>query len=316
MKTTVLIPYIGKLPLGFRHFVHSASFVKGAEFLFLTDNPRSAPSYPNFRVIPFSLSEFNARAKQAVGCELGSNHSMKICDFRPAFGLIFADLFRGSDFWGYCDTDVMFGNIATYVEPGFLSQYDVISMNANYLSGSFTLWRNDANVNRLFEQSPDWRRLMLSPELHAFDECGYGLWPALNSGASIFDVPCDFQSMTHVVRRLQLENRIRAHFRGLVKEVFAEGEVLKWSPGHVSTVLPKPAGEYPYFHSVLLKNLPTFYVPSWNPMPLEIYISHSGYHRNLAGAASEKTKIQRMVQRKIRNLPSGLMRRFKKLTAR
>src|SRR6266516_1421717 len=149
MKTTSLIPYLGKRPLGLEHFAFAASFVN-ADFLFLTDDASGALSYPNFRIIPFSLSEFNALAKKAIGCEIDSNPTMTICDFRPAFGLIFAHLLGESDYWGYCDTDVLFGNISTYLEPEFLSQYDVISMNANYLSGSFTLWRNEPGVNHLF----------------------------------------------------------------------------------------------------------------------------------------------------------------------
>src|SRR6266542_235207 len=141
MKTTILIPYLGKSPLGFDHFAFSASFVTGADFLFLTDDLSGASPYPNFRIIPFSISEFNALAKGAIGCELGSNHPMKICDFRPAFGLIFAHLLRDSDFWGYCDVDVLFGNISPYLATALLSDYDVISTYANYLSSSFTLWR-------------------------------------------------------------------------------------------------------------------------------------------------------------------------------
>ena len=310
MKITLLIPFLGKRPRDFEHFAYSASFVD-ANFLFLSDDARSAPSYPNFRVIPFNLSEFNALARNAVGCEIASRDVAKICDFRPAFGLIFAHLLGGSDYWGYCDVDVLFGNVSTYLRRDFLSRYDVLSLNANYLSGSFTLWRNDADVNRLFEHSPEWKKLMASPKLHAFDECGHGLWGRLNAGESIFDIPVEFMSMTHVVRKLERDGRIRAHFRGLVKEVFADDEVLKWTPGHVSTVGRQNAEEYAYFHSVLLKNLPTFYVPSWNPMPAEIFISRSGYHRTLASSISKTAQLRRIVQRKIRNLPGGLLRRIR-----
>jgi len=316
MKTTILVPYLGKRPAGFEHFAYSASFVKDADFVLLTNDPSGVRTYPNFRVAPFSLSDFNSLASAAVGCGIESSNVAKMCDFRPAFGLIFANLLRDSDYWGYCDTDVMFGDMSKYLQPEFLSQYDVISMNACYLSGSFTLWRNDSTTNHLFELSPDWKRLMMSREHHAFDECGFGLWPQLLAGASIFDVPCDFKSMTHVVRMLEREGRIRPHFRMLVKEIFAESEVLKWRPGHVSTVFPEPGEEYAYFHSVLLKQLKTFYIPSWNPMPQEMYISHSGYHRKLSGAVSHATTIQRFARLKIRNFPRGLQRRLRGILPR
>jgi len=313
MKTTVLIPFLGKRPRDFEHFAHSASFVD-AEFVFLSDDARSAPSYPNFRVVPFSLSEFNDLARKAIGCGIASSNVAKICDFRPAFGLIFSHLLRDSDYWGYCDVDVLFGNVSTYLQRDYLSRYDVLSLNANYLSGSFTLWRNAADVNHMFEHSSQWKTLMASPQLHAFDECGFGLWGRLNAGESIFDIPVEFQSMTHVVKTLERDGRIRAHFRGLVKEVFSDGEVLQWTPGHVSTVGRPDDSEYAYFHSVLLKNLPTFYVPAWNPMPAEIFISRSGYHRTLASAVSKSAQVRRVVQRKLRNLPGGLMRRIKAVT--
>jgi hypothetical protein len=315
MRNTLLIPYLGKRPVGFEHFAFSASFVADAEFLYLTDDPAVKSPYPNVRVIPLTLAEFNMRARDVIGCELGSNHPMKLCDFRPAFGLIFADLLRESAFWGYCDVDVLFGNMAPYLGTAFLSQYDVISMNANYLSGSFTLWRNDERINRLFERSPDWRSILTSPDLRAFDECGHGLWGQLNSGMSIFDVKCDFLSMTHVVRILEREGGIRPHFRKLVKEEFQDDEVLRWTPGRVATVQPADGPDHPYFHSVLLKQRPYFFMPAWDPMPKEIYISRSGYHRSLKGSLSRSTRLSRLVRHETRRISRGLIKRVRKLGA-
>ena len=68
--------------------------------------------------------------------------SYKICDYRPFFGEIYKEYTKGYDFWGWCDTDIILGNIRKFISDNVLNEYSKI----NY-SPHFSLIKNDGVIN-------------------------------------------------------------------------------------------------------------------------------------------------------------------------
>lgn len=98
------------------------------------------------------------------------NNPYKICDFKPAFGEIFQNEIKCYDFWGHCDTDLIFGDIRHFISDEILTNYDRILAN-----GHLTLYRNTQVTNAMYKKAiPSFKEVFSSNDNYAFDEAGRG----------------------------------------------------------------------------------------------------------------------------------------------
>jgi len=93
----------------------------------------------------------------------------KICDFRPAFGLIFEEYLQDYDFWGHCDFDMIFGDLRKYFTEELLNSYDKILP-----LGHLSLYRNNLENNKRFildgSEVGDFKTVFMTDKAYAFDE--------------------------------------------------------------------------------------------------------------------------------------------------
>ena len=112
-----LICWQGNYPWYFPYFLHSCRYNPDIDFLIFTSNEDAKLDLPaNAKIIPCSIAQFKAAAAKALGFKVAAESGYKLYEFKPAYGFIFFDYIKDYDFWGYCDVDVIFGNIATDVE--------------------------------------------------------------------------------------------------------------------------------------------------------------------------------------------------------
>jgi hypothetical protein len=118
------------------------------------------------------MAWMNERASSVSGeqCKKLSHYAM--CDLRPAYGEMFADRYAGYDFWGWCDLDVLFGDLDRLLPP-LLENADVLSFKHAYLSGCCAIFRNVPEVTGLYKTSPVWRRVLADTAYHFWDESGH-----------------------------------------------------------------------------------------------------------------------------------------------
>ena len=94
-RACIIAVYLGKFPGWFSVWLRSCEMNPGFDFLLLTDRPNDLPFRPaNLRVEQTTLKQLKDRFSTAVGFEVALNYAFKICDFRPVFGLAFADLLK------------------------------------------------------------------------------------------------------------------------------------------------------------------------------------------------------------------------------
>jgi hypothetical protein len=243
-----IITYIGNYPWYFPYFLHSCRYNPTIDFLLFTNNSDLNPNLPaNVKLIPYSLEQFRADAEKALGFEVVIESGYKLCDFKPAYGTIFADYIKEYDFWGYCDVDVIFGNIRAFMTDELLSEYDIISARHDYLTGCFALYRNQSYFRELFKQSKDYRKVFTNPRNFFFDETNFA-FEAFEQGLHYSKIHTEVESMTHVVRRLQEENKLKAYFEFQIVEGFA-GNML-WKKG---TLIYRKQFEAMLYHLVRFK---------------------------------------------------------------
>lgn len=94
----------------------------------------------------------------------------KFCDLKPAYADIFRDEVELYDYWGFCDMDIIWGDIRSYMTDDILNNYDIISSRKNAISGHFNLFRNTPQINQLYKKLPDYKKLFEVPEFKWTDE--------------------------------------------------------------------------------------------------------------------------------------------------
>jgi len=248
-RIVFVIAYMGKYPWYFPYFLHSCRYNPTVDFLFFTDNNDSKLELPpNVKLIPCSIEQFKSEAAEVLGFEVAVSYVYKLCDFKPAYGCIFSDFIREYDFWGYCDIDVIFGNIRSFMTDELLEEYDIISARHDYLTGCFALFRNQPFFRELFKQSKDYRKVFTEPRNYFFDEAGSALM-AFEKGLHFSKAYSNVDSMTHIVKRLQEENKLKAYFEFQILEGFA-GNML-WKKG---TLVYRKQFEAMLYHLVRFKH--------------------------------------------------------------
>jgi hypothetical protein len=286
-KTIVLIVcYFGTWPEWFQIFIRSCQLNPTINFIFFTDcliNEQTQCS-PNIEFHDFSLKEFNMVASHALGFPVEITNNYKLCDFKPAYGVIFKDHIKDFDFWGYTDIDVIFGDIRGFIDDSLLTKYDVITAKKQYLLGHFTIYKNSSSNNSLFKESKDFERVFRNAnQLFCFDECNF-LWFALLDGKHLSTIDSDIESMTHVVRALEERGLLKAYFKTIVIEQdklngnnqFVEfDDSLIWVNGKLFSL--RERREFMYFHFHFLKKKNDFEIPDWDVVPDEFMISRKGF---------------------------------------
>lgn len=243
-----IIPYIGKYPWYFPYFLKSCACNPDIDFRILSDTEIPLSVKPNnVESIPYSLKQFNKDATKTLGFDVNIEQAYKLCDFKPAYGCIFFDYIKDYDFWGYCDIDVIFGNIRSFMTEELLNEYDVISARHDYLTGCFTLYRNNQNMRELFKQSRDYQKVFTESRNFFFDETNFA-FDEFERGLHYSQIHTEVESMTHVVRKLQEENKLKAYFEFQIVEGF--GGNMLWDRG---TLIYRKEFEILLYHLVRFK---------------------------------------------------------------
>jgi hypothetical protein len=162
----LVVPHFGQRPAYFPLVVRSMAANPDVDWLLLTDQPvPDAP--PNLTVRLGEFDELVQRIRDFFDFPISLERPYKLCDFRPAFGEIFADELAGYDFWGHCDLDVIFGRIREHL-PAPAFQTDKILFN-----GNFSLYRNDRDTAGWYRHEVgkvSYRDAMTTPAAMHFDE--------------------------------------------------------------------------------------------------------------------------------------------------
>jgi hypothetical protein len=169
-KIGIIIPYFGKRPSYMDHFLAGCGFNTSIDWLFITDIEQIPDITENIQIIKSDLNSFSKLATLKLGFPVEIRNPYKLCDYKPAFGLIFEDWLEKYQYWGYCDVDVIPGKIDHFLPFTKISDYDIISTYKGFLSGPFCLFRNTENLKRLFTFHPDYKSLLQDPDYLGFDE--------------------------------------------------------------------------------------------------------------------------------------------------
>ena len=176
-RIALLIPWVGPLPLWTSYFVSSARLSAPlADFLVFHEAqeelvPRDAPDNVQF----FDLGV--GGLSMLFGMQLGESLNLPIrnatvvikalrfmfekwprlvAEYKPTFGSVFSKYLKGYTHWGYCDLDMVIGNLPLFIERSELEDNDIVTYSfgdqeAFYLRGQWTVHRNEPRVSTLWQ---------------------------------------------------------------------------------------------------------------------------------------------------------------------
>lgn len=246
----VLVCFLGKLPWYFNYFIHSCKYNTTVDFYIITDDRNWSSELPvNVRMIYKDMNDINQIATKKLGFKTNIKEGYKMCDFKPAYGILFSDLIEGYDFWGHADLDVIFGDIRYFITDDVLENHELINVRHDFLAGYFLLFRNNRKMNTLFMQSNDYQKVLSSEVHYCFDETNF----QYNDFTDILSYPKkkhEIESMTHLVKRLERAKKITTYFE--LHAIEGLPGKLKWENGKLYY---RNQYEILLYHMIYLKNV-------------------------------------------------------------
>lgn len=95
-----------------------------------------------------------------------------LCDLRPLYGELLADKFKGYEWWGWCDLDIVVGNLDKLL-PGLMDGADIVSTDGQAIHGPLTILRNTPQVCGLWRTVRGVEEVLADPDYCNFDETGF-----------------------------------------------------------------------------------------------------------------------------------------------
>jgi hypothetical protein len=207
----ILNAYFGELPWYFSFFLHSCKYNPTIDILIFSDTRQNYQLPQNVKIVYKTLSEVQALASRKLGFEVFIDSAYKLCDFKPAYGLIFEDYTKGYDFWAQSDIDVIYGDLRSFFTPELMKKSDFINVRHDYTTGCFMLFRNTGLMNKFFKKSKDYKKVFTSREYLGFDELNYKHWE-LWVGKTLDEIHTDIECFTHLTKKANQNKEINACF--------------------------------------------------------------------------------------------------------
>jgi len=154
----IFIPYFGKWPEWIDLFFESVRKNPTIDFLIFTDCDTSVAQLPNVRFREMNFAQYIELVNQKIEVNFQPKNAYKLCDLRPLFGKIHQEDFADYDFYGWCDNDLLFGDIRQFYTDG--------------ISGHFALFRNNERNRMMYQNIYNWQAALLHPEFVGIDEHG------------------------------------------------------------------------------------------------------------------------------------------------
>jgi hypothetical protein len=273
-RICLVIVWFGDWPAWMPWFLRSCQTCTGVDWLILSSTaaPANAPTNVHFQTL--QREEFEARVAQSLGTPYRFSYGYKLCDLKPAYGDFFSDLLTEYDYWGYCDLDVIVGDLLSPILPALQDGADVVTASRRILVGHFTILRNTERIRLLYRECSAWRDKFVAEHYQTFDEADFS----------------DHVKQLAAAGDLKLAEVPMVQEDSLVRWAGRPGFVTLWQNGRLRDVL---AGrELGYFHFIQTKYVKSL-VPVAQPTPTQ------GFYLTAAGFGNLDTSADRRIFRRI-----------------
>lgn len=206
----ILSPYFGHLPNTFLFTLKTMANNKFIKWYIISDDEtynHEINKTPNVESITMSFDEIKALIKNKIGTNLETPY--KLCDYKPLYGVIFEEILDNCDYWGYCDLDMVFGDLQKFLTDKLLNTYDKI-LDLGHLS----LYKNLKDINNSYKDLQNYglsyQNILNTNKIYILDEtCGdhISINEILeNKGYKIYRNRTDFADIKSTYKNLHIVN--------------------------------------------------------------------------------------------------------------
>ncbi len=148
LRKLLICPWFGPLPEWFDLWWTNIQRLSGDGYaVFFEDNEE----------------RFADRISSVLGVTYPKGDGRKACDYRATFGALYPDVIGDYDYWGHTDLDCVYGRVGRFLPDKVLAPLEVFSNHPTYVSGPWSLYRNEAVVNETFRLVEDWKGYLENP---------------------------------------------------------------------------------------------------------------------------------------------------------
>lgn len=144
-RVVLVVPYFGRIPAYFDLWLRSAEKNPDFTFFIYSDLPFPVSEDSNVKLKHITFSEVQDRIHEKFGKHCKIKEPYKLCDYKAAYGAIFEEDLTDFEFWGFCDIDVILGNLRNFVTDDLLDNHDKL-----FFLGHFCIMRNNQKMRYLF----------------------------------------------------------------------------------------------------------------------------------------------------------------------
>jgi hypothetical protein len=148
----IFVPYFGRFPNYFPLWLSACRNNPTIDWFIFTDDKRPFDYPPNVRVHYCTFDDIRRLLQKPFDFPISLERPYKLCDFKPCYGEAFAEYCRGYDFWGYCEVDLIIGNLRHFITEQILREHDRI-----FSIGFLSLYRNTKRITELYRSEVDGR---------------------------------------------------------------------------------------------------------------------------------------------------------------
>ena len=152
----VVIVWFGPLPPYYPLWQSSIKYNHGLDWVIIGDSLplQKDNDIPNLEYINMELGELISRLnKCGIDTKAESFYPYKLCDYRPAYGCLFADILEKYNYWAHGDLDLVYGDIHKAIPLEIWEHTDIIGCDkTNRISGPLCFYKNSEFCNKLYEK--------------------------------------------------------------------------------------------------------------------------------------------------------------------
>lgn len=176
MKVVFIIPYYGEFPNYFKLFLKTCQNNLDYNWIIFSENNARYVYPDNVCYVEMPWQKLKILVQSKFDFKISLDTPYKLCDFKPAYGYIFEEYIEDYDYWGYCDMDLLWGDLKAFIPYEKIEKFDKIGH-----LGHMTLFRNSKDINRLFMSKIDnifrYKEIFMSSQSLIFDEWN---WISIN----------------------------------------------------------------------------------------------------------------------------------------
>ncbi|MEC6909356.1 DUF6625 family protein [Photobacterium piscicola] len=175
MKSCLLIPYFGKLPEWTSFFLKSCSKNNNYDFYIITDDKRKFEEYDNVKFIYYTFDDYCKQIRKKLHLKDVIYNYYKLNDIKPFLYFIHNDIIENYNYWGYCDIDLVFGNLDSFFKKYQDDNFYAISTHRDRFAGHFSLFKVNSFIEKCSPfKIPNWKKMLESEQHYGLEETSFG----------------------------------------------------------------------------------------------------------------------------------------------